>query len=357
GIPNYQSLITLSNGGVYPQNGVYYQTYGAARNANPDLKWEEKHEINLGLDFGFLQNRLSGSIDVYQRNTKDLLYSYTAQQPAFVRNSIFTNVGELENKGVEVLISAIPVSSENFTWNVNFTGSYQENKLVRLSNENFKSNWLQFGGLPSPGNLGDAIRLEEGGSVGNFYGKRFAGFTDEGKWLFYKADGSTASASEMNENDLSIIGNGVPKYQASLGNQFKYKNFDLSIFFRGKFGYDILNTKDLYFGNKKWLPNNLLKSAVTTHNQLNDDPQYSDYYLEKGDFVKLDNITFGYNVPLESKYLQSMRVYVTGKNLATFTGYSGIDPELQDTGFTTGIDGRDFYPRTKTWTLGFNFRF
>lgn len=357
GIPNYQSLTTLSEGGVYPQNGVYYQTYGAARNANPNLKWEEKHEINIGVDFGLLQNRLSGSVDVYQRKTKDLLYNYSAQQPGFVRSSIFTNVGELENKGIEVVLSAIPVSSENFQWNVDFTGSYQSNELSKLSDENFQANWLEFGGLPSPGNLGNAIRLEEGGSVGNFYGKRFAGFTDEGKWLFYKADGSTASASEMNENDLIVIGNGVPKYNASLGNRFTYKNFDLSIFFRGKFAFDILNTKDLYFGNKKWLPNNLLKSAVTKHNQLNDDPQYSDYYIESGDFVKLDNVTLGYNVPLESKYLESMRIYVTGKNLATFTGYSGIDPELQDTGFTTGIDGRDFYPRTKTWTLGFNFRF
>lgn len=357
GIPNYLSMTTLGTGGVYPQDGVYYQTYGASRNTNPDLKWEEKHELNFGLDFGLLQNRLSGSVDVYQRTTKDLLYDYTAQQPAFVRNSIYTNVGELENNGIEVVISAIPVSSENFQWNVDFTGSYQSNKLTKLSNENFKANWLQFGGLPSPGNLGDAIRLEEGGSVGNFYGKRFAGFTDDGKWLFYKADGSTAQASEMNENDLTIIGNGVPKYQASLGNTFTYKNFDLSIFFRGKFGFDILNTKDMYFGNKKWLPNNLLKSAVTTHNQLDDDPQYSDYYIEEGDFVKLDNVTFGYNVPLESKYIQSMRVYVAGRNLATFTKYSGIDPELEDTGFTTGIDGRDFYPRTKTWTLGLNFRF
>ncbi|EKF54701.1 TonB-dependent receptor [Galbibacter marinus] len=357
GIPNYQSLTTLSDGGVYPQGGVYYQTYGAARNANPNLKWEEKHEINLGLDFGLLQNRLSGSIDVYQRKTKDLLYNYSAQQPGFVRGSIFTNVGELENKGIEVVLSAIPISSENFQWNIDFTGSYQSNELSKLSDENFQANWLEFGGLPSPGNLGNAIRLEEGGSVGNFYGKRFAGFTDEGKWLFYKADGSTASASEMNENDLSVIGNGVPKYNASLGNRFTYKNFDLTIFFRGKFAYDILNTKDLYFGNKKWLPNNLLKSAVTKHNQLDDDPQYSDYYIESGDFVKLDNVTLGYNVPLESRYLESMRIYVTGKNLATFTGYSGIDPELQDTGFTTGIDGRDFYPRTKTWTLGFNFRF
>jgi len=226
-----------------------------------------------------------------------------------------------------------------------------------LSNENFQANWLEFGGLPSPGNLGNAIRLEEGGSIGNFYGKRYAGLTDDGKWLFYKADGTTGTASEMNENDLSIIGNGVPKYMASLSNRFKYKNFDLTIFFRGKFGFDILNTKDMYFGNKKWLPNNLLKSAITKHNDIDDDPQYSDYYIEKGDFVKLDNVTLGYNVPVESKYIQKFRIYVSGRNLATFTDYSGIDPELQDTGFTTGIDGRDFYPRTKTWTLGLNIGF
>ncbi|MCX2678794.1 TonB-dependent receptor [Galbibacter sp. EGI 63066] len=357
GIGNYQSLVTLGTGGVYPQDGVYYQTYGAARNPNPDLKWEEKHEMNLGIDFGFLNNRLSGAIDLYKRNTKDLLFNYKAQQPPFVRDLIFTNVGELENKGIEVLISGLPVQGEDFQWNVDFTGSYQDNKLKVLSNENFQANWLNFGGLPSPGNLGDAIRLEEGGAVGNFYGKRFAGLTDDGKWLFYKEDGTTGLASEMNENDLTVIGNGVPKYQASLSNSLKYKNFDLTIFFRGKFGFDILNTKDMYFGNKKWLPNNLLKSAITKHNDIDDDPQYSDYYIEKGDFVKLDNITLGYNVPLDSKYIQSLRMYISGRNLATFTGYSGIDPELQDTGFTTGIDGRDFYPRTKSWTFGLNFGF
>src|SRR5690606_39812664 len=99
----------------------------------------------------------------------------------------------------------------------------------------------------------------------NFYGKRFAGLTDDGKWLFYKADGSTGTATEMNDDDLAIIGNGVPKYQASLSNTFSYKGFDLTILLRGKFAFDILNTQELYFGNKRWLPNNLLTSAVTTH--------------------------------------------------------------------------------------------
>lgn len=357
GIPNYQSLLTLSTGGVYPQNGVYYQTYGPSRNPNPNLRWEQKAEWNFGLDFALFNNRLSGALDVYDRETKDLLYSYNAQQPAFVRDLIYTNVGSIRNRGVELQLSAVAMQRENFRWNIDFAGNTNSNKLTKLSGDIFQANWLEFYGLPSPGNLGNAFRLEEGGEIGNFYGKRFAGFTEDGKWQFYKADGSTGSASEMNANDLTVIGNGVPKYNASLSNTFVYKNFDLTIFFRGKFGFDILNTKDLYFGNKKWLPNNLLRSAITTHNQLNDDPQYSDYYLERGDFVKLDNITLGYNFKLNSSYIRNMRVYVTGRNIATITGYSGIDPELQDTGFEAGVDARGFYPRTQSWAIGLNVGF
>ncbi|TCK85412.1 SusC/RagA family TonB-linked outer membrane protein [Albibacterium bauzanense] len=357
GIPNYQSLVTLGTGGVYPIDGVYYQTYGAARNPNPDLKWERKAEWNFGLDFGVLENRITGSLDVYKRKTTDLLYQYNAQQPPFVRNSLYTNVGSISNKGVELLLSATPIQNDNFSWNVNLTASSQFNKLTKLSNDVFKANYLEFYGLPSPGNLGNAFRLEEGGEVGNFYGKRFAGFTDEGKWLFYKADGSQALASEMNNDDLAIIGNGVPKYHAGLSNTINYKNFDLTIFFRGKFDFDILNTKELYFGNKKWLPNNVLESAIGKNSELNDDPQYSDYYLERGSFVKLDNLTLGYRFNLKTPYIRNMRLYISGRNLATITGYSGIDPELQDTGFETGVDRRDFYPRTKSWTIGLNVGF
>jgi TonB-linked outer membrane protein, SusC/RagA family len=356
-ISNYQSLVTLSTGGVYPQGGVYYQTYGPARNPNPNLRWEQKAEWNFGLDFALFGNRITGAFDVYNRETKDLLFNYNAQQPPYVRDQIYTNVGSIRNHGVELQVSAVAVRKENFRWTVDFAGNSQFNELTKLSSDVFKANWLEFGGLPSPGNLGNAIRLEEGGAVGNFFGKRFAGFTDEGKWLFYKADGSTATAGEMNNDDLTIIGNGVPKYQASLSNTFSYKGFDLTILLRGKFAFDILNTQDMYFGNKKWLPNNLLRSAITTHDQLDDDPQYSDYYIERGDFVKLDNVTLGYNFNLNSSYIRNLRLYVTGRNIATITGYSGIDPELQDTGFEPGIDSRGFYPRTQSWALGLQVGF
>lgn len=356
-IGNYQSLITLGTGGVYPQNGVYYQTYGPTKNPNPNLRWEQKEEWNLGIDFGLLNNRITGAIDLYNRNTKDLLFNYTAQMPSYLSGGIFTNVGSISNKGIELQVSALAMQREDFSWTIDFTGNYQVYKLTKLSSDVFKNDWLEFGGLPSPGNLGNAIRLEEGGEVGAFYGKRFAGFTDEGKWLFYKADGSTAPASEINNDDLTYIGNGVPKYQASLGNRFAYKGFDLTLFFRGKFQFDILNTPQLYFANKKWLPNNVLEDAFTRHGQLNDDPQYSDYYLENGSFVKLDNITLGYNVRMNNSYIRNLYVYVTGRNVATITGYSGLDPEIKDTGFDAGIDWRGFYPRTKSWSIGLNVGF
>lgn len=226
-----------------------------------------------------------------------------------------------------------------------------------MSNEFYSADFLEYGFLPSPGNLGAAIRIEEGGQVGNFYGKRFAGFDEDGKWLFFKADGTAVPASQIAPGDLAVIGNGVPKYMASLSNNFSYKNWDLTVFFRGKFAYDILNTQDLYFGNKAWLPNNLLRSAIEKNADLNDNPQFSDYYLENGSFVKLDNVTLGYNFNLKGKAVKNFRVYATGRNLLTFTSYTGLDPELQDTGFTTGIDNRGFYPRTNSYTLGLNITF
>jgi TonB-dependent starch-binding outer membrane protein SusC len=357
GIPNYQSLVTLSTGGAYLQNGVWFQTYGPSRNPNPDLKWEKKGEYNVGLDFSVLQNRISGAIDVYRRNTVDLLANYTAQQPAYINSTIYTNVGAISNKGIEVLLSGSPLRSKDFSWNIDLTWNKQSNKLESLSNDIYKSTFLTFGGLPSPGNLGPAIRTVEGGPLGNFYGKRFAGLNSDGKFLFYKADKTTGTAGQMTDNDLTVIGNGVPKYMASLSNAFVYKNFDLVIFLRGKFGFDILNTQDLYFGNKKWLPNNLLRSAITKHNMLNDDPQYSDYYLEKGDFVKLDNVTLAYNFKFNNVAVRTLRIYASGRNMLTFTKYSGLDPELQDTGLTTGIDNRGFYPRTRSFTLGLNLGF
>ena len=365
GIPNYQSIVTLGTGGKYPifpegrSDAVYYQTYGPIKNPNPDLKWETKKELNIGLDFGLFSNRVTGALDLYSRKTEDLLLNYDVPQPPFVQDRIFTNVGDISNKGIELALTYRVINKGDFTWTADFTGSYQENELTTLSNQVYSVSELPGGNIGNPGNLGDAILNTEGGPIGNFYGKRFAGFTVDGQWLFHKADGSIGRSGDMApREDNAIIGNGLPKFYASLTNTFKYKNIDLTVFFRGKFKYDILNTVDLFYGNQGLLPGNVLSSALGQYSHINEAPQYSDYYLERGDFIKLDNVTLGYNLNLpEKSAITALRIFGSARNLATFTGYTGRDPEVQDTGLNPGIDDRNFYPRTVTVTAGVNINF
>jgi TonB-linked SusC/RagA family outer membrane protein len=367
-IPDYRFMSTLSPNSIYPIDGSSWSSaYRPARNPNPDLKWEKKEEFNIGVDFSLLSNRLSGAIDVYNRLTKDLLYTYNTQLPPFVLSDIYTNVGEISNRGVEIGLNATPVAKKDFTWDVNATFTYQKNKLESFSNQLYKATYkddYQFTGV---GYLGYAIRTMEGGSLGEFYGHRYAGLDGNGEWMFYNKNNEKVSYREITDEDKTWLGNGTPKYYASLGSSFRYKNFDLSLFFRGKFNFKILNTKELYFGNPAWLPNNVLESAIGKNSDLHVSMQYSDYYLENGDFVKLDNVTLGYNFDLKRRdWVRNLRIYVSALNLATFTGYSGTTPELRDTGrppstdvtgFASGIEERTFFPTTTTLMFGLNIGF
>jgi TonB-linked SusC/RagA family outer membrane protein len=363
---NYSSLVTLSTGGfyLYP-DGVWRQTYGPSRNPNPNLRWEKKKEWNAGVDFALFKNRLTGSIDVYKRRVEDLLENYSSQLPAFITESIFANVGTMENKGIEIALSGGVVKTKDFSWDMDFTASNMSSKLVTLSNEVYKGTAKTSGDIGGYGALGTAIRTTEGGDLGSFYGKRFAGFDANGKWLFYKRDGKTKvlfsdinTSNDPNVTDLAVLGNGIPKYYASWTNKFRYKGFDLRLFFRGKFKYDILNMLDMAYGNKT-TPTNLLKTTFGKNAQLNDTYQYSDYYLEKGDYIKLDEMTLGYNFSFKSnKYIRSLRVYASGSNIATITNYSGNDPDLvNDTGLSVGMDGRGPYPSTRSFLIGLSVGF
>ncbi|CCH02463.1 TonB-dependent receptor plug [Fibrella aestuarina BUZ 2] len=362
GIPNYQSLVRLSTGNQYlNDDGVWRQTYGPSNNPNPNLRWERKAEFNVGLDFALFGNRLTGTLDVYRRRTTDLLGSFNTQLPPYIQSTLYTNVGTIDNNGVELSLSGTVMKKDNFSWSMDLIASTQSNRLASFSNDVFKVTFLNFGDIGGFGALGNAIRTIEGGPLGSFYGKRFAGFTPEGRWLFYKASGEAVTADKIVPNDdYAYIGNGIPKYYASWTNRFQYKNLDLTLFFRGKFKYDILNLQQVFFGNKVYLPNNVLLDAITRNNQINDALQYSDYYLEKGDFVKLDNVTLGYNFKLKTKAVRNLRLYLTGRNLLTITGYRGVDPEVPDTGLNNpapGIDGRGFYPRTQSYTAGLQIGF
>jgi TonB-linked SusC/RagA family outer membrane protein len=364
GFSNNASRVTLGGGGkyLYP-DGQYLETYGPSRNPNPNLKWETKRELNIGLEFSLLQNKLSGSLDLFKRTTKDLLDTYTSPQPPFIQSSIYTNVGTISSRGIELALSYSAIKTNDIAWDMDATFSTLQNKLDSYSNDEYKVLFKTFGGIGGAGALGDAITTYEGGNLGEFWGKKFAGFTSDGKWLFYNRNGDKVLNAQINNSkdrnitDLQKIGNAIPKYYASWGSNFRYKNLDLRVFLRGKFDYDILNTTAISYANKTW-SGNLLSSTFDKYSAINDTYMYSDYYLESGSYVKLDEVTLGYNFKFKTKLIRNMRIYATGQNLATITGYTGSDPDyISDTGTGPGIDNRSAYPSTRSFLLGLNVGF
>ncbi|WP_158826188.1 SusC/RagA family TonB-linked outer membrane protein [Mucilaginibacter lacusdianchii] len=374
GFENNASRVTLGGGGRYLfPDGTYLETYGPDRNPNPNLRWETKREANLGLDFTLLKNRLSGSIDVYKRTTKDLLDRYEAPVPAFVRNFLYTNVGTISSKGIELQLSYAAIQGRDFKWNIDATASTFSNKLDSYSNNEYTIKLITSSPIGGAGALGDAVAVFEGGALGEFWGKRFAGFTPDGKWLFYNRNGEAVPNASINSNlndrsttDLAKLGNAIPKYYASLTNSFAYKNFDLRTFLRGKFGFKILNTTALSYANRTW-SGNLLESTFSKYNQINDTYQYSDYYLENGSFLKLDEITLGYTFKFKTKMIRNLRVYLTGQNLITITSYTGNDPDFvsdisaartnDNSPLSLGVDNRSSYPSTRSVLVGLNVGF
>lgn len=364
GFSNNASRVTLGGGGryLYP-DGQYLETYGPNRNPNPNLKWETKREANIGLEFSLLKSKLTGTIDLFKRTTKDLLDTYTSPQPPFVQSSIYTNVGTISSKGIELALGYAAVNTKDFRWNIDVTASTLRNTLDSYSNDEYKILYKTFGGIGGAGALGDAIVTYEGGALGEFWGKKFAGFTADGKWLFYNRNGQAVPNAQINNSrdknvtDLQMIGNAIPKYYASMMHDFRYKQFDLRVFLRGKFDYDILNRNALSYANKTW-SGNLLSSTFDKYSQINDTYMYSDYYLEKGNYVKLDEVTIGYNFKLKTKLIRNMRVYATGQNLATITGYTGSDPDfIADNGTGPGVDNSGAYPSTRSFLFGLNIGF
>jgi len=367
GIPPYQSLVTLGTGGQYQNpDGVYRQTWGPNNNPNPDLKWERKAETNIGVDYSMFNGRLSGSVDGFYRKTTDLLYNYTAQLPPYVQGSIYTNVGSISSKGLELGLSGIIVRNKNFSWKMDLTASTTSNKIISFSNQTYSFSFLDIGAIPGAGALGDAMRLAEGGKIGNFYGHKYAGLDANGGWLFYQADGKTkVGLDKITDDDKMIIGNAIPKYYLSWTNSFTYKNWDFRMFWRGRFKYDILNAMDLSYGNPAELPNNVLKSAFGKYANIKGTFQYSSLYVQPASFFKLDNITAGYTFHIKTAYIRSLRLYGSVSNIAVITKYKGNDPDyipdtFDGTSAVTGIDAIGSYPYTPSsinYLIGINLGF
>jgi len=363
---NYLSLDTYSGYGYYVYNGVTYQVWGPSQNANYDLRWEKAINFNVGVDFELLKSRINGSINYYIRTNKDLLGYYSVPNPPNIQGTTYANVGTMKNSGLEIQLSASAVKNRNFTYDISFAGATNNNKFVSFSNELFKGQtYIDVVGMPAPGSPGTIQRLQEGTRIGSFYTLRSAGYDQFGRLLVYNKDNKIIPANSATNDDKQFTGNGLPKFTASLGNTFRYKNWDLNIFFRGAFGYDLFNTYAFYLGTPAAQADaNVLTSAYNggKYSKLTNAATYSslsDYFLEPGDFVKLDNVQLGYTKPFTSKYIRSVRIYVSSRNLYTFTNYTGGDPDLiQVNGLYPGVNASlNYYPSTIQVLFGLQVTF
>jgi TonB-linked SusC/RagA family outer membrane protein len=359
---SYLSLTSLNYGTRMLYNGTWIQGITPVRNPNSNLKWEIKEEYNFGLDFSLFKNRISGTVDVYSRLTKDMLWDYQVPVPPYLFSSITANVGSISNNGVEVLLNYNAVQKKDFEWTTSVNFSTNTNKLVSLSNDQFKTtnDFFDVGATGAPIQQ-STHRVQIGGSIGNFYGYKSIDIDAAGKWIIEDADGKPKPISLSSQADKKVLGNGLPKYYAGWNNTVRFKDWDLSVLMRGAFGFQILNFTRMFYENTKVVQYNMLKSAfdnVYGKTRLTNDLAYVSYYVENGDYWKIDNVTLGYTiVTAKSKVFKGLRVFATGLNLLTITGYKGIDPEVNRGGLAPGNDERNKYPTTRSFTLGFNLNF
>ncbi len=356
------SVAMLSNGGTFWYNGKYVNTYTVSQNVNPDLRWEKKYEYNLGVDCALLDNRLYGSLDLYYRQTRDLLWDYEVPTPPYQYPTLLANAGQMDSYGAELSLSAVPVKSKDFTWVTTPTISFNRNYITKLSDPALGFNYKQTtcGGVGEDGMMSTNTQiLEEKQSVGAFYGFKFYAIKD-GVWYFKTPAGGVVTSDGAVEAYRQVIGNAQPDFTFGWNNTLRYKNLDLTIFFRGVYGNDVLNLTRWAYGPMANVQSNIFMKDVNGKNTvLANKAVFSDYYLEDGSYIKLDNITLGYTFKIkENSYVDHLRFYLTGQNLLTITKYSGQDPEVNTTDVrSSGIDYCDFYPTVATFMLGVNISF
>lgn len=347
---------------MWPTNGIWQPGYGSVRNINPDLKWEEKAELNVGVDFSLFDNRLYGKFDIYSRKVNDMLYEVNAPMPPMVYDKIMKNVGRLENKGWEFELGGDIVRKKNFTYSSTIRVSHNTSKIRNLGDS---GTFIEDVTFPSPGNPGKAVRLQDGSRIGQFFVYKYAGLDPDGKWLIYDRNNEIVPA-----NDETLIaenkrptGNAIPKAILSWDHSFRYKNWDLSVFLRSWLGYDAFSQVNMYYGIPNASQQNVLKTAYTRNRNINDEKILCDYFIDDASFLKIDAVNLGYtlNLSKRTRYIQSIKFYLTVRDLAVFTDYNGINPEVDINGLYPGFeyvnDVSSMYPQTTRFTLGVQLTF
>ncbi|MBK8491485.1 MAG: SusC/RagA family TonB-linked outer membrane protein [Saprospirales bacterium] len=331
-------------------------------NPNPDLKWEQNEELNVGLDFGFFNDRIAGSLEYYRKTTNDLIYRYELPVPPNRNRYIYANAGVIQNNGLEATIQAFILNKPSAKWKTILTFSTNQQKTVSLSNDKYDLDEIRTLYVSGRGLVGGenwTQLIKPGYEIGTFFLPEYAGLSDDGKFLFYTAAGGVTRDVDLAER--RAVGSAQPDFILGWSNYFDLgKGFDASFSVRAMVGHKILNVTRMVFSNPADLPTlNTLQEALDEYDRgLTSSPIVSSYYLEDGSFAKLDNLVVGYTFGnFNSKYLKRLRVYFSGSNLFVLTKYTGLDPELNYGGLEFGRDQYDVYPKTRSLTFGINATF
>lgn len=357
GFDPYTPVVQYGTTGTFYYNNVFgnwYSAVGPTQNANPNLKWETTATLNAGIDFSLLNNRLSGSIDIYNKKTTDMISSIPVSTVVYLVSYLTANVGSMTNKGVEISLSGSPVKSSIFNWTSYGNIAFNSNKITSLGSNLSK---IYAGDPEGPGQSGTTVSIiQPGYPLGEFYTLKYIGRTN-GISTYQGANGQPTTTPTS--NDRVYAGSAQPTYTFGWGNDFSYKKFSLNFFFRGQGGNKIMDASLANFNTPTQASTHNV--PVLTLSEPSNDANanlYSTRYLEDGAFIRLSNATLSYKIKVPGNYVHGMRFYVTGTNLFIITKYKGVDPELnlslnnQQSGQFVGLDSNNFYPKTRTFLAG-----
>ncbi|CAM3748706.1 SusC/RagA family TonB-linked outer membrane protein [Flavobacterium chungbukense] len=359
GFNAYTAQFISGSLGTFYYNGQQIGAYGPNQAANPDLKWEKTATANIGLDFSLLKGKVTGSIDVYDKKTTDMIFNYNVNPVLVPVGSIVANGGTMSNKGIELSLSTTPVKTADFSWTTNLNLAHNKNEIVKLTSPFFVGgDSIRRVQPDGGGQTGSTLQIfKEGKPLGQFFTLKYAGKNADGVSQYYDKNGALTT-TPLNGVDYHYAGSAQPKLLLGWGNNFQYKKFDLSIFFRGVFGNKIFNATraDLFRPSTAMTNNILVDAGNESPNDLNS-YKYSDRFIEDGSYLRLDNMTLGYNFGKVGRYISSVRIYQTINNVFVITKYTGIDPEVEQGGTAPGVDSNNFYPKTRTYMFGLNVSF
>lgn len=368
GISAYTTMNTVRQNGIVPVNSSPTVTLGMVRNNNPDLKWETKKTFNIGADIGLFANRLMLTAEYYYSETSDMLYAYEVPVPPFAFNTLLANIGSMSNRGFEFGLSVQPINKKDMELNINMNLSFQSNKLISLSGD-YKgmsmtaANITAIGSLDGAGQNGgdnNVVYQIVGQPLGVFYLPHCKGLVknENGSYSYDIEDIDHNGKVDLSDGgDRYIAGQATPKVTLGSNISFRYKDFYIALQMNGAFGHKIFNGTGLAYTSMACFPDyNVLKNAPQKNIT---DQRVSDYWLEKGNYLNFEHLTIGYNIPLKSMVIRSLRVSCNISNLGTITGYKGLTPMINSyvVNSTMGIDDKRNYPLYRTYSLGLSVQF